>query len=280
MPTPICAAENPFCRQLGIHVNSVSAPSYEEFEIILYIDFVVLYHLCPVRSGAVLGRDKPHMKTTARSRLVSIVVLMLAGTMSTVAIADMILITSNNAASSNQTSYGGFFGSLQYDFLGNDSALMTLTLTNTSQFDGKLVALAFDAAADTSGWTFSPAMSSGLSSAWSDIAGSINTAPFGMRSFGASNTSSWVGGGSPNTGLHVGDTGVWIFEGMGADSVSAADFLSPNGGYNLMIRFRGFSNGASDKLPAMPDEPPPVVPGFVGLPLIALAGLRRRRRRR
>lgn len=205
---------------------------------------------------------------------------MVAGTICTGSIADMILITSNNEASSNKTSYGGFTGSLQYDFLGGGSALMTLTLTNTSQFDGLLVALAFDAAADTSGWTFSSAMSSGLSNSWDDISGSINTAPFGTRSFGASNTNSWVGGGSPNSGLSFGDTGVWVFQGNGADSSSAADFLSPNDGNNLLVRFRGFSNGASDKLPAMPDDPPPAVPGFVGLPLIVLSGLTRRRRRR
>lgn len=200
--------------------------------------------------------------------------------LATVATADTIQLVSNNAASSNSTSYGGFTGSLQYDFLGGSAANVILTLTNTAQFDGKLVAIAFDAAADTSGWGFNLAMSSGLSSSWGDIAGSISTAPFGSRSYGASTSNQWLGGGSPNNGVLTGDTGVWVFEGTGTASVSAADFLSPNESDNLLVRFRGFSNGASDKLPAMPGEPASVVPGLAGLPVIALAGLMRRRRSR
>lgn len=196
----------------------------------------------------------------------------------TTATADTIQFVSNNAASPNANSYGGFIGSLQYDFMGGSSAKMTLTITNTSQFDGKLVAIAFDSATGTSGWGFSPAMSSGLSASWGDIAGSISTAPFGTRSYGASTSSQWLGGGSPNNGLYSGDTGVWVFEGTGSASVSAADFLSPNSDYNLLIRFRGFSNGASDKLPATP--PGDIVPGIAGLPVLVLAGLARRRRSR
>lgn len=199
--------------------------------------------------------------------------------LATVATADTIQFVSNNAASPNATSYGGFTGSLQYIHGGSD-AIVILTLTNTSQFDGKLVAIAFDAAADTSGWEFIDGYSSGLSSSWDDIAGSINTSPFGSRDYGASISSQWLGGGSPNNGLLAGDTGVWVFEGHGPPSVSAADFLFPNESNNLLVRFRGFSNGASDKLPAMPDEPATVVPGLAGLPVIALAGLMRRRRSR
>ena len=200
------------------------------------------------------------------------------------AAADTIQIQSDNAASSNSTSYGGFTGTATYNELGGGMAEFILTLTNTSQFGGKLVAHAFDSAAGTSGWTFDAGASSGLSAAWGNLSGSINTQPFGSRSHGASTTNQWEGGGSPNTGLVAGATGTWVFTGLGDAMVSAADFLSPNGGQNLVIRFRGFDNGASDKLPAVEvpgdtgttDSP---VPGPGALAVLAgLAAIRRRRR--
>ena len=184
--------------------------------------------------------------------------------------ADTIQIQSDNAASSNSTSFGGFTGTATYNDLGGGMAEFILSLTNTSQFNGKLVALAFDSAAGTSGWTFDSGASSGLSGDWGNLSGSINTQPFGSRSHGASTTNQWEGGGNPNTGLAVGETGTWVFTGSGGASVSATDFLSPNGGQNLVIRFRGFDNEASDKLPAI-EVPGNPVPGIGGL--AALGGL-------
>ena len=197
--------------------------------------------------------------------------------------ADTIQITSNNAASSNSTSYGGFTGSITYDFLGGTSARLTVTLTNTSQFSGELDAIAFDNATGTSGWLYDHASSSIPHNNWFDISGHINTAPFGTREHGVSihqGDAAWEGGGNPHPGLHVGETASWVFTGMGDASVSAADFLNPNGGYNLLVRFRGFSNGASDKLPAMATTPPGgSVPGIGGVAALGFAGLTRRRRR-
>lgn len=205
--------------------------------------------------------------------------VVIAVTATAVASADTIQIQSDNAASSNATSYGGFTGTATYNDLGGGMAEFILSLTNTSQFNGKLVALAFDSAAGTSGWTFDSGASSGLSSAWGNLSGSINTQPFGSRSHGASTTSQWEGGGSPNTGLAAGATGTWVFTGSGDASVSAADFLSPNGGQNLLIRFRGFDNDASDKLPAIEVPTDPAVPGIGGLAVLGGLGAIRRRRR-
>ncbi len=189
---------------------------------------------------------------------------------------DTIQITSNNAASSNGLagSYGGFTGSVTYDFLGGTSARLSITLTNTSQFGGWLTAIAFDGPAGTSDWMFDEMSSSGLSDGWNDLTGPISVSPFHYRSFGASTSGDWLGGGSPETGLAAGDSATWVFQGSTTGGVSAMDFLTPNDGQNLLFRFRGFSNGASDKLPATP-----VAPGLGGLAVLAgVGGLRRRRR--
>lgn len=191
--------------------------------------------------------------------------------------ADTIHISSNNAESSNTSSYGGFEGTLTFNDLGGGFARVVIMLENTSSFDGWLTALAFDAAAGTSGFSFDAGASSGLGAAWSDLTGPINTAPFGSRASGASTSSGWEGGGDPHHGLAAGATATWVFNGsVASSSVSAADFLSPNGGNNLVVRFRGFSNGASDKLPG---QEIPAVPGLGGVAALGFAGLTRRRRR-
>ncbi len=60
--------------------------------------------------------------------------------------AGIIDIVSDNQNSSNgpANSYGGFVGTLEYDWVDGGESLLTITLENTSQFDGRLVALAFN----------------------------------------------------------------------------------------------------------------------------------------
>lgn len=185
--------------------------------------------------------------------------------------AGIIDIVSDNQNSSNgpANSYGGFVGTLEYDWVDGGESLLTITLENTSQFDGRLVALAFndDVAND---WAFDGSISNGLSNAWQGLAGPISTSPFGDRDFGASVTDSWLGGGSPNAGLAAGETGTWVFRSANASDRSALDFFTQA---DLVVRFRGFSNDASDKLPST------TVPGLSAMPLLGMVGLARRRRR-
>lgn len=185
--------------------------------------------------------------------------------------AGVIDIVSDNQNSSNGPagSYGGFVGTLEYDWVDAGDSLLTITLENTSQFDGRLVALAFndDMATD---WTFDSSSSSGLSTDWAGLAGPISTSPFGEREFGASASSSWLGGGSPMGGLAAGDSGTWVFRSAEATDRSALEFFTQSA---LVIRFRGFSNGASDKLPST------TVPGPSAMAVLGVIGLARRRRR-
>lgn len=196
--------------------------------------------------------------------------------LSTVAAGDTIHITANtNASTESPDSYGNFEGSLTYDALSGGMARLILSLTNTSSNDGWLTAIAFDGAVGTSGWTFDAAASSGLGSAWSDLPAPINSAPFGSRQYGVATGGSWESGDDPHFGLASGAHAVWVFDGFGGGDISAIDFLTPNGGHNLLMRFRGFDNGASDKLPATP-----VVPGPMACAALAGVGLVGRRRRR
>jgi len=100
--------------------------------------------------------------------------------------------------------------------------------------------------------------------------------PFGNPfDAGAALGGSFLGGGSPNAGIGVGQTGTFSFliSALDAGGLNASDFL--NGGpfdFNFVIRFRGFEDGGSDKVPAAMLTTPNVVP--VPMPLaLGAAGL-------
>lgn len=193
--------------------------------------------------------------------------------------ADVILVTTDNAMSSNSTSYGIASGSLSWMSVGGGNYSLTLTLTNESTVGGFLTAIAFDApsSAGSSGFVFENAPGSGLSNAWDNLS-SVNTAPFGSRDYGASVTNQWLGGGAPTSGLAAGDTGIWTWSGfVGNDHLTGADFIADQ---NFLLRFRGFDNGASDKVPLRMLPPDDVVPGIAGIPVLLGVGLIGRRRRR
>lgn len=173
-------------------------------------------------------------------------------------------------------SLGNFSGTLSYDLLGGGLASLAITIENTSLLDGWLTALAFDGPAGTSDWTLDSGASSGLGAAWEGLAGPVDVAPFGVRGYGASISNAWTGGGSPTDGLAAGSTATFTFSGLGSESVSAADFLTSNSGWNLVLRFRGFSNGDSDKLAAVITIP---TPGGLAPMLVAGAFHAGRRRR-
>lgn len=111
---------------------------------------------------------------------------------------------------------------------------------------------------------------------WQHIAG-VNAPPFGTFDFGAALGGNWLGGGSPENGIAVGDTRVFAFEVCGSMevlcSVDVFDFFDETGGYGLVARFMGFDDDGSDKVPA-------VTPGPGALALALVAGLVNRRRAR
>ena len=190
---------------------------------------------------------------------------------SSLASADTIQIFADTTNSAE--GIGDFTGSLTYDFIVGDLGVLTVDLTNTSDpgNGGWLTGFIFniassdpDAAAPYTGGTHP----------FEDAPGQ-NGAPYGNPFLaGAALGGHWLGGGFPGDGIAVGDSGSFSFDVLASDAASlrASSFLEGPYQFNFMVRFRGFLDGNSDKVPAVP------APG--ALALLGFAALARRRRRR
>ncbi len=190
---------------------------------------------------------------------------------SSFASADTLQIFADTANSTQ--GIGDFTGSLTYDFIVGDLGVLTVDLTNTSDpgNGGWLTGFIFnigssdpDVAAPYTGGTYP----------FEDAPGQ-NGAPYGNPFLaGAALGGNWLGGGFPGDGIGVGDSGSFSFDVLANDagSLSASSFLEGPYQFNFMVRFRGFLDGNSDKVPAVP------APG--ALALLGLGALGQRRRRR
>lgn len=175
-------------------------------------------------------------------------------------------------------SLGTFNGTLRYEFDPfSDRGLLTIAMTNTSApaNGGYITGFLFNipgndqlatASLESASYPFQQAFGNGL-----------DAMPFGTYDAGAALDGNFQGGGSPNDGIGVGETGEFLFAitANDANTFNAADFINGSTGDDLVLRFRGFVNGGSDKvigtiIPA---------PGALALLGLAFAADRRRRRR-
>lgn len=164
---------------------------------------------------------------------------------------------------------GAFTGSIDYAANSATQGTLTITLKNTSPVGngGFLTAFVFNAVSSVTGLTLSSSPANfGLDSA-------VTASPFGEYRFGVSTGGGFTGGGNPSRGLAVGQTGTFVFAvtSTNALALSDASFLVGPNDYPFVVRFRGFENGGSDKVPTP-------TPGSLALGLIA--GLTAARRRR
>ncbi len=211
-----------------------------------------------------------------------------------------LLITTTNSSAAPVTFAGNgflgdFTGSLDYN---STTHTITVTLTNASSTlpGGMITGFAFNLPnqpGNVTGVTYTAQGPHGT--LFSLLGGpsfsnSVNVAPYGDADIGAALDGDWLGGGNPNQGLAIGQTGTYTFQLTGnatylnALTAQAIFDTQTNGGgeaANFLVRFRGFDNGGSDKVPAVEgDTIPPESGGSPEIPepatiavLGAMAGL-------
>jgi len=208
--------------------------------------------------------------------------------------ADTIGITS--AGGTSTESLGSFTGIVEFNANGfNGGADLSFTLTNTSPASngGYLTGFVFNVAKP--GLTVYFADADGKGTGFDDVTGKtgIKASPFGTFEEGAALAGAFLGGGSPNAGIAVGQSRQFLFHVVGdLTDVSALTFISeesvPQGGGDgevFVARFKGFFNDGSDKVvPGEVVRPPEVVPVpaavWGGASLLGMLGLGRHLRRR
>ncbi|MFC1683520.1 FlgD immunoglobulin-like domain containing protein [Candidatus Zixiibacteriota bacterium] len=152
--------------------------------------------------------------------------------------------------------WGSFEGSIGYtcdQTLGR--AQLTVKLTNTSPAGngGYITALALNNPGErVAGVTLADTVFDLLGSP--GFQNSIAAVPWGHYDIGAGMGGSWLGGGDPKPGIAVGESRTFDFSMVGSDlcDLSGMSFVSEGaeGGTDfLIVRFRGFENGESDKVP-------------------------------
>jgi hypothetical protein len=153
--------------------------------------------------------------------------------------------------------------------VGLTGSILTITLANTSNptNGGYIVADAFNLGSATI---------SGFASTDTDFfttSGSTSVSPYGTRDTLVSITSSWLGGGSPTSGIGVGQSATFTLTLASLGGLTEQSIFD-----STLIRFRGFADGDSDK-----DQVRVKVPEMSTLPLLVLGltgvGVLWRRRR-
>lgn len=192
-----------------------------------------------------------------------------------VACADTITFSGSEVSTENLAS---FTGSMTWNYSGGGVGSLVVSLTNTSDSanGGYMTGFAFN----TSFTGLNLTLCGAPNASWL-IQQNASGSPFGTFDWAAALGGNFLGGGSPDAGIAVGDTGVFTFCVKGDDSIvsglSASSFFDGDctcepgeeNRYPFAARFRGFNDGGSDKVIACP---PSVVP--VPMPVaLAAAGL-------
>ena len=195
---------------------------------------------------------------------------------------------------------GSFSGTFDYTAINATSGTVEIVLNNDSLTAGFLTAFLFNipTGADVSSAILTPtdpdfALLGAASGAFPDISfnNGENGSPFGHFDIGsASGGGDFSGGGAPNLGVAQFGSASFSFAltGTGLGALTAQDFLStlsvpPGAGEGVqgfVVRFRGFPDNGSDKVPNGGEPPPIPEPGTLSLVGLGLASLAARLRAR
>lgn len=175
-------------------------------------------------------------------------------------------------------SYTGEFNWTAPAVDGDGCGTLVLTLVNTSapSNGGYITGFAFNVV-DGIAASFVP--DAKTLPGWQQVV-DADANPYGVFDIGAALGGNWLGGGSPNNGVPVGESRQFTFSLCGdVDFLRAIELenifhatTSNHGSFEFIARFRGFADGGSDKVPA-------TLPAPGALALLALGGMRGRRRR-
>lgn len=165
-------------------------------------------------------------------------------------------------------------------------SLLTVHLNNTSPLNNGGFLVAFALNKPNENFTVQ-SVSSSLSTFSTLLSGPIfATGQFGDFDFGVA-VNSFLGGGPPAGGIPVNGTATFVFTLAGdITGLTTSSFLNAQstGGEWIAARFRGFEDGGSDVVGAIPriDDPPGEIPepttmALLGGSLVGLALFRRRR---
>ena len=213
----------------------------------------------------------------------ALVMLLLASPVS----ASLSVVGDNSHPNSN--GLGNFSMLFSYSASDANNATITLQITNTTDplIGGFLTAMAFGNPSDL---ITDLTLHSTTLATFDNVFEDVNVEPFGTQDFAVATTNTWIGGGSPNGGIAVGQTATIVLNatGTGLDTISETDFWdavstgdpSQDKAQAFIARLRGLnSDPDSDKVPGgsrnLIPEPGSLTiwcsMGIIGL------GLRRRR---
>ncbi len=189
--------------------------------------------------------------------------------------ATMIMIQSNPAGSTD--GLGRFTGSISYtgNTLNTGTLTIVLSNTNTPATGGYITGMVFNIPGADAAATAQLAASS--ISNFQVLGPTESASPYGVYEAGAALGGSWLGGGSPTGGVAVGQTGTFTFNitSAGASGFTASSFIASGSSPSPLVRFKGFANGGSDKVPGVLVPAPGAAVLMAGASLVAV---RRRRR--
>ncbi|HMN42149.1 MAG TPA: hypothetical protein PKE29_14990 [Phycisphaerales bacterium] len=210
-----------------------------------------------------------------RSSLALAVGITTVSLLSGVAGASFVQIQSNSPGSTD--GLGKYVGSITYtaNTVTSGTLVISLTNTNTPVEGGYITGVVFNIPGIDA--TANSALASANPSGFLQLGPTASASPYGTYEAGAALGGSWLGGGSPNGGVGVGQTGTftWTITAADAGSLTANSFLVGGSSPAPLVRFKGFANGGSDKVPGqlIPTPGAGVLAGLAGL-----VAMRRRRR--